>query len=193
MATRAGWRHPRDDYAGAEALREEEDLRHCSFKPHLLNAAHTREVPSGGGYRGGSPAEDFARRCERWASRREATLQREREVQAAKELEECTFQPNVDLPDSSTRAAQAGPSVGTRSAPPLHLLYALTPHSTRRIPQWYPSQVVHVLATTAWGAVAILEHLTRQEGVLAKRDERDPRIKFANGSWLAAHRATYQA
>ena len=136
---------------------------------------------------------DIARRCERWASRREATLQREREVQAARELEECTFQPNVDLPDSSTRAAQAGPSVGTRSAPPLHLLYALTPHSTRRIPQWYPSQVVHVLATTAWGAVAILEHLTRQEGVLAKRDERDPRIKFANGSWLAAHRATYQA
>ena len=189
MATRAGWRHPRDDYAGAEALREEEDLRHCSFKPHLLNAAHTRDAPSGGGY----PAEEFARRCERWASRREATLQREREVQAAKELEECTFQPNVDLPDSSTRAAQAGPSVGTRSAPPLHLLYALTPHSTRRIPQWYPSQVVHVLATTAWGAVAILEHLTRQEGVLAKRDERDPRIKFANGSWLAAHRATYQA
>jgi hypothetical protein len=53
--------------------------------------------------------------------------------------------------------------------------------------------VVHVLATTAWGAVAILEHLSRQEDVLAKRDERDPRIKFANGSWLAAHRATYQA
>ena len=108
MDTRAGWRHPRDDYAGAEALREEEDLRHCSFKPQLLNAAHTREAPSGGG----SPAVDIARRCERWASRREATLQREREVQAAKELEECTFQPNVDLPDSLTRAAQAGPSAG---------------------------------------------------------------------------------
>ena len=122
MATRAGWRHPRDDYAGAEALREEEDLRHCSFKPHFLNAAHTREVPSGGEY----PAEDFARRCERWASRREAVLQREREAQAARELEECTFQPNVDLPDSSTRAAQAGHSAGTRPAPPLHLLYALT-------------------------------------------------------------------
>ena len=45
MATRAGWRHPRDDYAGAEALREEEDLRHCSFKPHLLNAAHTPSHP----------------------------------------------------------------------------------------------------------------------------------------------------
>ena len=83
------------------------------------------------------------------------------------------------------------------SAPALHLpctsFTRLHPHSTPRIPQWYPSQVVHVLATTAWGAVAILEHLTRQEGVLAKRDERDPRIKFANGSWLAAHRATYQA
>ena len=50
----------------------------------------------------------LARRCERWASRREALLCHEREVQAAKELEECTFQPNVDLPDSSARAAQAG-------------------------------------------------------------------------------------
>ena len=126
---------------------------------------------------------DIARRCERWASRREATLQREREVQAAKELEECTFQPNVDLPDSSTRAAQAGHSAGTRPAPSVDLLYALTsPHSTPRIPQWYPSQVVHVLATTAWGAVAIDEHLARQRGARAMRDARDARCKLADGS-----------
>ena len=118
MATRAGWRHPRDDYAGAEALREEEELRHCSFKPHLLSAAHTREAPSGGG----SPAEDIARRCERWASRREALLRRERGVQAAKELEDCTFTPNVDLPDSSARAAQAGHSTDAWLILPLHPL-----------------------------------------------------------------------
>ena len=119
-ATRAGWRHPRDEYAGAltDAQREEEELRHCSFKPQLVTAAHTREAPSGGGY----PEEDIARRCERWASRREALLRRERGVQAAKELEDCTFTPNVDLPDSSTRAAQAGHSTDACLILPLHPL-----------------------------------------------------------------------
>ena len=112
-ATRAAWRHPRDEYAGAEEeeLREAEGLRHCSSKPHL-------EAPSGGGY----PEEDIARRCERWASRREALLRRERGVQAAKELEECTFTPNVDLPDSSARAAQAGHSTDAWLILPLHPL-----------------------------------------------------------------------
>ena len=50
-----------------------------------------------------------------------------------------------------------------------------------------------MLATTSWGAVAIEEHLVRQNGVRATRDERDPRSKFADGSWLGAHRATHQA
>ena len=127
-ATRAGWRHPRDEYAGAltDAQREEEELRHCSFKPQLVTAAHTREAPSGGGY----PEEDIARRCERWVSRRETLLRHERGVQAAKELEDCTFTPNVDLPDSSTRAAQAGhrPTLALYfPCTPLHPLHALAP------------------------------------------------------------------
>ena len=112
-ATRAGWRHPRDEYAGAEEeeLREAEGLRQCSSKPHL-------EELSEGGY----PEEDIARRCEKWATRREALLRRERGVQAAKELEDCTFTPNVDLPDSSTRAAQVGHSADACLIPPLHTI-----------------------------------------------------------------------
>jgi hypothetical protein len=125
MATRAGWR--KVEYAGAEEeeLREAEGLRQCSSKPHL-------NAPSGGGY----PEEDIARRCERWASRREALLRHEREVQAAKELEECTFQPNVDLPDSSARAAQAGYS----AILPLHPLEPPTrplhPRVSHRTPSY---------------------------------------------------------
>ena len=125
MATRAGWR--KVEYAGAEEeeLREAEGLRQCSSKPHL-------NAPSGGGY----PEEDIARRCERWASRREALLCHEREVQAAKELEECTFQPNVDLPDSSARAAQAGYS----AILPLHPLEPPTrplhPRVSHRTPSY---------------------------------------------------------
>ena len=49
-----------------------------------------------------------------------------------------------------------------------------------------------MVATTAWGAVAIEEHLARQKGVRATRDERDPRSKLADGSWLGAHRAAHK-
>ena len=125
-ATRAGWRHPRDEYPGAEEeeLLEAVELRQCSSKPRL-------EAPSGGGY----PEEDIARRCERWASRREALLRRERGVQAAKELEDCTFTPNVDLPDSSTRAAQVGHSADACLIPPLHpLAPPLHAHAPPRTP-----------------------------------------------------------
>ena len=76
--------------------------------------------------------------------------------------------------------------------PPYTPLHPLARPRTPRTPS-HPSQVVHVLATTAWGAVAIDEHLTRQIGVRATRDQRDPRVKFADGSWLGGHRADYQA
>ena len=53
---------------------------------------------------------------------------------------------------------------------PLHPLY--TPL------QAHPTSA----AATAWGAVAIDEHLARQRGARAMRDDRDARCKFADGS-----------
>ena len=47
------------------------------------------------------------------------------------------------------------------------------------------SQAQHVAtcaATSAWGAVAIDEHLARQRGARAMRDARDARCKLADGS-----------
>ena len=39
-----------------------------------------------------------------------------------------------------------------------------------------------MLAATAWGAVAIDEHLARQRGARAMRDDRDARGRVADGS-----------
>ena len=52
-------------------------------------------------------------------------------------------------------------------------------------PLHVPLQAHHVptsAAATAWGAVAIDEHLARQRGARAMRDDRDARCKFADGS-----------
>ena len=108
-------------------------------------------------------------------------------MQAAKELEECTFQPNVDLPDSLTRAAQAGlvqgPSVGTRLAPPCAPSHPrMPPHAPSPPPSSQAQHVATSAATSAWGAVAIDEHLARQRGARAMRDARDARCKLADGS-----------
>ena len=45
-------------------------------------------------------------------------------------------------------------------------------------------------ATSAWGAVAIDEHLARQRGARAMRDARDARCKPADGSGYTG-RPTY--
>ena len=66
----------------------------------------------------------LARRCEKWATRREALLRRERGVQAAKELEDCTFTPKLNAHSlwiDADRASSTGEPLSSRgiaSAPP---------------------------------------------------------------------------
>jgi len=75
----------------------------------------------------------LARRCERWASRREALLRHERGVQAAKELEECTFTPKLNAHSlwiDADRASSTGeqPELpDLASAPPSTLHRVRTP------------------------------------------------------------------
>ena len=75
----------------------------------------------------------LARRCERWASRREALLRRERGVQAAKELEDCTFTPKLNAHSlwiDADRASSTGELLSPRAPPPhtpLHCTASATP------------------------------------------------------------------
>ena len=74
-------------------------------------AVRTRGAPSGGG----SPGEDIASRSKQWASRRDEALRRERAVKTAKELEHCTFSPELNA--RSLRISSAGRTVATGKPP----------------------------------------------------------------------------
>ena len=83
--------------------------------------ARTRKAPSGVG----SPGEDIASRSKQWASRRDEALRRERAVKTARELEHCTFSPELNarsLRISAGRTAASGkPNAGRPPAgsPPI--------------------------------------------------------------------------
>ena len=76
-----------------------------------------------------------------------------------------------------------GPSVGTRLAPPCAPSHPrMPPHAPFLLPSSQAHHVATCAATSAWGAVAIDEHLARQRGARAMRDARDARCKLADGS-----------
>ena len=80
-----------------------------------MPSARAHKVPSGKG----SPGEDFASRSKRWSTGRDEGLHRRRAAQAAKELELCTFSPELNarsLRISAVRTAATGEQPAGSSA-----------------------------------------------------------------------------
>ena len=80
-----------------------------------MPSARAHKVPSGKG----SPGEDFASRSKRWSTGRDEGLHRRRAAQTAKELELCTFSPELNarsLRISAARTAATGEQPAGSSA-----------------------------------------------------------------------------
>ena len=102
----------------------------------------------------------LARRCERWASRREALLRHERGVLAAKELEECTFTPKLNAHSLWIDADRASSTGEQPELPDLASAHPSTLHRVRT-PLCTATLLQHYCNTASLAHPGLPRHLRR--------------------------------